>query len=174
MIKNKPSPIILFFIKVVGVYAVWYFIYDVILLSDGRLDNWLSLISVKISSNVLTAFGWQIETTRNIIQCVGTNGVQIQNGCNGLQLYGLFSGFIIAYPGEFVKRLWFLIGGISLLLIANIVRISYFVLANKYFPESWNIVHDTSSLIFFYPIVLTLWYLWTIQNKQANIFSGEE
>ncbi len=172
-LKNKFSPLTIFLLKAGGIYAVWQLIYDLVVLPDGRLDTWLSITGVKLAAAGLSLFGWEIETAGRFIACVGNRGVEIQNGCNGMDLLGLYAGFIIAYPGELKKRIAFLAGGIGLIFIANVFRIAFFALSNLYYPQYWDSVHFYSSYVFFYPIVLTLWYLWTTVSDHTDIFSGE-
>ncbi len=171
-IKSRFSPLTLFLLKAGGVYAAWLLIYDFVVLPDGRVDTWLSITGVKLAAAGLSFVGWEIETAGRFIACVGNRGVEIQNGCNGMDLLGLYAGFIIAYPGDLKKRAVFMAGGIGLLFITNVLRIAFFALSNLYFPQYWDPVHYYSSYVFFYPIVLTLWYLWTILSDHTDIFSG--
>jgi len=149
-------------------------LYDNILLPDGKLDTFLSLSGVRLAAGALSTLGWEVESVGRIIAILGTSGVAIQNGCNGVDLLGLYAGFIIAYPGPMRKRLLLLVGGLLLLYFANIFRIAAFALSSVYFPEHWSEIHNYSSYIFFYPIVLSLWYLWTVIGDQDTIFSGDE
>ncbi len=98
-IKNKLSPLALFLLKAGGIYAAWQLLYDLVVLPDGRLDTWLSITGVKLAAASLSLLGWDIGSTGRFIACVGNRGVEIQNGCNGMDLLGLYAGFIIAYPG---------------------------------------------------------------------------
>jgi len=171
-IKSRFSPLTLFLLKAGGVYAVWWLIYDLIVLPDGRVDTWLSLTGVKLAAAGLSFVGWEIETAGRFIACAGNRGVEIQNGCSGMDLWGLYAGFIIAYPGDLKKRMTFIAAGIGLIFVANVFRIAFFVLSNLYYPNYWDPVHHWSSFVFFYPIVLTLWYLWTTVSDHTDIFSG--
>ena len=171
-IKSRFSPLTLFLLKAGGVYAAWQLVYDFVVLPDGRIDTWLSITGVKLAAAGLSFVGWEIETAGRFIACIGNRGVEIQNGCNGMDLLGLYAGFIIAYPGDLKKRAVFMAGGIGLLFITNVLRIAFFALSNLYFPQYWDPVHYYSSYVFFYPIVLTLWYLWTILSDHTDIFSG--
>ena len=171
-IKSRFSPLTLFLLKAGGVYAVWQLIYDLVVLPDGRVDTWLSITGVKLAAVGLSFVGWEIETAGRFIACAGNRGVEIQNGCNGMDLLGLYAGFIIAYPGDLKKRMAFIAGGIGLIFVANVFRIAFFVLSNLYYPNYWDPVHYWSSIVFFYPIVLTLWYLWTTVSDHTDIFSG--
>jgi len=171
-LKNKISPFTIFLLKAAGVYAAWQLFYDLFILPDSRLDAWLSVTGVKFAAAGLSFFGWNIDSAGRFISIIGNRGVEIQNGCNGIDLLGLYAGFIIAYPGNLKKRILFLIGGIGLLFIANVLRIACFTLSNFYFPDYWEPVHIYSSYIFFYPIVLILWFLWMTVNERTDIFSG--
>lgn len=171
--KNKISPFTIFLLKAAGVYAAWQLLYDLVVLPDGRLDAWLSVSGVKMAAGGLSFLGWEIESAGRFIGIIGNRGVEIQNGCNGIDLLGLYGGFIIAYPGDLKKRILFLTGGIGLLFIANVFRIAFFTISNLYFPDYWEPVHIYSSYVFFYPIVLILWFLWMTINEQTDIFSGE-
>ena len=171
-IKSRFSPLTLFLLKAGGVYAVWQLLYDLVILPDGRLDTWLSLTGVKLAAAGLSFVGWEIETAGRFIACAGNRGVEIQNGCSGMDLLGLYAGFIIAYPGDLKKRMTFIAAGIGLIFVANVFRIAFFVLSNLYYPNYWDPVHHWSSFVFFYPIVLTLWYLWTTVSDHTDIFSG--
>jgi exosortase/archaeosortase family protein len=172
--KLKLSPLTVFLLKAGAVYAVWHLLYDYILLPDGRLDTFLSYSGVSIAAGVLSILGWEAESSGRIIYILGTRGVEIQNGCNGLQLLGLYAGFIIAYPGPLRKRMLLLAGGLGILFFANVFRIGGYALSNVYLPEYWDTVHTYSSYVIFYPLVLGLWYTWTVISDQDTIFSGGE
>jgi len=172
--KHRLSPLTIFLLKAGVIYAGWHLLYTYILLPNGRLDAFLSLSGVRLAAGVLSILGWEVESAGRFIAIFGTRGVEIQNGCSGIELIGLFAGFIIAYPGPMRKRLLLLVGGILLLYFANIFRIAAFALSSVYFPEHWLEIHLYSSYVFFYPIVLSLWYIWTVIGDQDTIFSGGE
>ena len=168
----RPSPLTRFLMVAGVIYGLWYLVYDYYLLPDGRLDEFLSLSGVNLAGGLLNLFGWEIYSDTRILAVTGTSGVEIQNGCNGLELIGLYMGFIIAYPGGPIqKRVAFLAGGIILLFFANVFRIMIFALSIYYVPTFWEQVHAYSSYFIFYPIVLTLWYLWTsISDQEIPLF----
>ena len=126
-----------------------------------------------MAGGLLSFLGWDVDISGRILTCIGYRGVEIQNGCNGLNLLGLYGGFIIAYPGDWKKRSLFLLTGLFLLFIANILRIAFFAVFNVFLPQYWDLAHDYSSYVFFYPIVLLFWYLWTIiSGQKENLISG--
>ena len=163
------SPLTLFLIKASIIYAGWQFFYDLILLPDGRLDTFLSLSGVSAAGGLLSFLGWDVDVSGRILTCVGEKGVEINNGCNSLNLLGLYGGFIIAYPGPWKKRILFLLIGLFSLYSANVLRIAFFAVFNANLPQYWDAAHDYSSYVFFYPIVLLFWYLWTIISDEKDI-----
>lgn len=168
------SPLARFLLAAGAIYVLWYLVYDYYLLPNGRLDELLSLSGVDLAGKFLNVFGYETVSDARILAIAGSNGVEIQNGCNGLELMGLYIGFILAYPGGPIqKRLIFLAGGILLLYFANIFRIMVFVLSIYYIPTFWEQVHTYSSYFIFYPMVLTLWYFWTVvSNEEYPLISN--
>ncbi len=165
------SPLILFILKAGLIYGAWQLIYDLVILPDGRLDTFLSLSGVNAAGAILSFLGWDIDVTGRVITCVGRKGVEIQNGCNGLNLLGLYGGFIMAYPGPWSKRLSVLVSGILLLYLANCIRIAFFAVFNASLPQYFQLAHDMSSYIFFYPIVLSFWYIWTQVSEEETLLN---
>ena len=102
-----------------------------------------------------------------IIGCVGARAVEINNGCNGLQLFGMFSGFIVSYRDmekqTYPTGIWF-----TCFISVNGLRIAFFAVFNSIYPEHWDLAHDTSSYIFFYPVVLTFWYICTQMSSEDS------
>tara|TARA_B100001175_G_scaffold164795_1_gene139712 strand:- start:175 stop:540 length:366 start_codon:yes stop_codon:yes gene_type:complete len=88
---------------------------------------------------------------------IGARAVEINNGCNGLQLPGMFSGFIVSYSGIWKNKLILLVSGSVVLFLVNGLRIAFFAVFNSIFPEYWDLAPDTSFYIFLYPLVLTFW-----------------
>jgi len=152
--KLKLSPLTVFLLKAGAVYAVWHLLYDYILLPDGRLDTFLSYSGVSMAAGVLSILGWEIESAGRVIAIFGTGGVEIQNGCNGVELLGLYAGFIIAYPGPMRKRVVLMAGGLLILYFANVFRITAFTLSDVYIPQHWDKVHTFYALRCLYPPTL--------------------
>jgi len=165
------SPLVLFIIKAASIYAGWQVLYDVYILPDGRLDTILSLSGVKMAGEILSIIGMEVEITGRVITCIGHKGVEIQNGCNGLNLLGLYSGFIIAYPGRWKDRLIFLMTGLIVLFISNGARIAFFAFFNTWLPHYFDTMHDLSSYFFFYPIVLIFWYSWIQVSEEKQLLN---
>ena len=162
-------PLTKFALTALAIFVGWQLVYDLYILPNGKLDEFLSLSGVTIASKILSLMGFAIESKGRIIGCIGARAVEINNGCNGLQLFGMFSGFIVSYPGIWKNRFILLATGSVVLFFANALRIAFFAVFNSIFPEHWNLAHDTSSYIFFYPVVLTFWYICTQMSSEDSL-----
>ena len=68
-----------FLIRAAIFYTIWQVIYDLFLLPNGKLDEFLSLSVVYISKTILNIFGWDIHSLGRIITINGYRGVEVLN-----------------------------------------------------------------------------------------------
>ena len=170
--RIKKNPFSGFLIKAFFFYIIWQLVYDLLIYPDGRLDDFLALTTVFFSKNILNALGWAVYTHERLIWIEGTQGLEIVNGCNALKLMVLYSGFIICLGNGLGEKLKFLTFGIVTIYMLNTIRIVLFNLVILYFKDYWNIIHEFSPFIFFYPFILWVWYRWTLVGiKNRDIHS---
>lgn len=129
-----------------------------------------------ISSWLLQLFGYQLipdshDVSIRTIGIDGTGGIWIGDPCNGLTLFSLFTGFVIAYPGSAIKKLWFIPLGIILIHAFNVLRLVALALILHYFPdpEVLEFNHTYTFTIIVYSFVLFLWYLWAAKLSNASM-----
>ncbi len=158
-----------FLVKAGFFYIAWQLIYDLIIFPDGRLDQILAVSVAALAKIGLSAFGWQINVLDRLLVIDGYRGVEVLNGCNALTLMALYSGFIISFQGPGQKRIVYLLGGIGIIFFLNVIRIMAFSLATVYFQPHWDTFHEFSSFIFFYPIILGIWYQWTLTCEENTL-----
>ena len=169
--KIKSYPVIYFLIKVGIICIILQLIYDFVFLPSGHLDLFLCKSGASIAAWNLNFLGWSTDCWGTILAVKGYGAVEIITDCNGLTLMGLYASFILAYNGPLKLKMIFIIAGILLLYISNTLRIMGFALANVYFPDHWDTFHEFSAFIFLYPVMLSLWYLWTLKSDQDDILS---
>ena len=163
----KLSPLTLFILKAVGFFIIWYIIYELWLLPDGRLDEWLSLNVIGISKGILQSFDYDIISYNRVVGIFGTPGVEIVDGCNGIAPMGLFLGFMVAFPGDAIKKLSYVILGVLAIYVSNIVRITVLVITQEEWPQVFDFFHDYTTTAIFYFIIFGLWMIWVNFNEQA-------
>src|SRR5436190_16233954 len=98
LLKNR---ITRFLITLFSIYLSWYLIYDLWLHPNQKLDLAVIDLTVKISKWMLEILGYPVFTgVDRLIGIDGSGGLWIGDNCNGIALFALFAGFIIAYPGN--------------------------------------------------------------------------
>jgi exosortase/archaeosortase family protein len=88
--------------------------------------------------------------------------------CDGLVLYALLIGFVLAYPGSNQRRLWFIPMGIAALWLLNVIRIMALALNHRYSPETFDFDHHYAFNAVAYAALGALWLLWTRQPVAAS------
>lgn len=161
-----------FFLKAFCFYAIWQISYDFFILPDGRVDDFLALTVISGVKYLLSILGWDIYSLGRLIYIDGYRSVEVLNGCNALALMVLYSGFIISFSGKIFNKIKFIFFGVFIIFTLNIVRIMSFSLATVYFQHYWDLFHEFSPFLFFYPVVLFLWYQWTIVGQGATPFQS--
>ena len=85
---------------------------------------------------------------------------RIVEGCNAASVMILFVAFVVAFKGKLKHTLLFIIGGILIIHILNIVRIALLSIALYYYPKYQELLHDTIFPLAIYGVVFVLWVFW--------------
>ncbi|RZL09466.1 MAG: hypothetical protein EOO62_14035, partial [Hymenobacter sp.] len=148
----------------VAFYLLWFVGYQHYLAADGRLDAALTHNLATASAAGLRWLGYAATVTgsRNepLVSLWGQPAVLIGNPCNGLVLYALFSGFILAFPGAGRRKWWFIPLGIGLIYGLNILRIIGLCLNSYYAHDSLEFNHHYTFVIVVYAGIFVLWMWW--------------
>lgn len=158
------SPLYKFIVTAIAIFVLWYLVYEMWLLPEGSLDQWVSLNTIGIAGGVLKKLGFDVYTVNRIIGIGENAGVEVLNGCNGLSSMGLFIGFVAAYPGVWYNKVSFSILGVGVIYIVNILRITSLVLIQAKYPEYFDFMHEYSTSALFYLIIFLLWMIWVKTN----------
>ena len=170
------NPVIKFFSIGVGLYIVWLLTDEYFLKDNSGINRFLSENLAVFSNGLLHLFNYA-STTEFLDQFViisfsSTRGVWIGEPCNGLKLFALFTIFIIAFPGNWKGKLWFIPLGILIIHIANIIRVAILAIIELKAPEYLNLNHDYTFTILVWSIIFALWYFWVKrfgEIKKANV-----
>ena len=85
---------------------------------------------------------------------------RVVEGCNGLSVMILFVAFIIAFSGKFKNTLLFLIFGIVVINILNVLRITLICMALYSYPQFEDFLHGGLFPLVIYGVVFILWVIW--------------
>lgn len=174
------DPLYQFLLKGLGLYAAWYVLYERWLHPLGSLDRMVIRSLEQASYFVLEKLGYStlaeshVENIRTI-GIDGTHGLWIGDPCNGLTLFALFTGFVIAFPGPLKKKLWFIPIGILAIHVLNVIRIVGLSLIIYYFPdpEVLDFNHTYTFTMIVYGFVFFLWYLWSSKLAGMDFLKKE-
>lgn len=152
-----------FILIAAAMYLVWFFGYEQWLALDGRLDSALCIQLSRVSAALLQFFGFAatLETAHpSVLLMNGVPAVVVGVPCNGLVLYALFSGFVLAFPGPWRRRLWFIPAGMALIWVLNVLRIGALALNQYYAHQSVDFNHHYTFTFIVYSCIFGLWMLW--------------
>jgi len=153
-----PSPVRLFAV-LAAVWAVWFALYEGVLLPHGGLDRAISLHVAAVTAGLLGPLG--AEVSGRVVALPGAVGVYVADGCNGLAALGLFVGFVVAFPGRWRRRAWFLPAGLGAVYAVNVLRIAVLLLVQRHAPALFDPLHYFGTSLVFYAAIFGLWVLWT-------------
>jgi exosortase/archaeosortase family protein len=154
-------PLARFLLLGLGLYAAWFVLYDLWLLPDGRLDAAVSRSVAVAAGGVLGGLGLEPVVEGRALRLPGTPGVYIADGCNGLSSLGLFVGFVLAYPGAWRRRAWFLPLGLAVVYATNVLRVVGLAWLQRARPEWFDALHGFGATTVFYVAIFALWVAWT-------------
>lgn len=147
-----------------AIYVVWIMLYQWVIQPWGWLDQQVINDNSRWSLFFLERFGYETfmgnHPTIRTIGIQGTNGLWIGDPCDGISLFALFSIFIIAYPGKWLHKIWFIPLGITIIHFLNILRICILCIVIIKHPGWLEFNHTYLFQIFMYAIVFLLWYIW--------------
>jgi exosortase/archaeosortase family protein len=147
-----------------ALYGAWVLGYEVVLAPDGRLDQALSVTVAAVAATLLQAVGVVAATAANApttVTMYGEPAVFVGNPCNGLVLYALFAGFVLAYPGRAWRKAWFIPVGIGAIFLLNAGRVAVLALNHTYWYHTVDFNHHYTFTFVAYAAILGLWRLWT-------------
>lgn len=177
LIKQIKKPaVIKFLATILASFVGWFMIYELWLLPDGRLDAFLASNIVSVSGGLLQLMEFDPYVTSTLIGLGEARGIKMVEACTGVQLMGLFVGFIVAYPGKIWAKLNYIFIGIGIMYLINVVRLTVLAIAQVYYPEWFYFIHDKLSIQIFYITIFALWIVWVKiqENDRSNLLSYEK
>jgi exosortase family protein XrtF len=152
-----------FILAATAMYVVWFFGYEQWLAPDGRLDTALCLQISRTSMALLQALGFDATLDKvypSVLLMDGRAAIIVGPPCNGLVLYALFSGFVLAFPGPWRRKLWFIPAGMALIWVLNVLRVGALALNQQYAHQSVDFNHHYTFTFIVYSCIFGLWMLW--------------
>lgn len=158
---NNPQHLRRFLLTAAGLYLVWFFVYEQWLKPLGHLDEVLCLNIADVSAATLRLFGLSGSVDGRVVLVAGQPAVLVGTPCNGLVLYALFAGFVVAFPGgSWRRKLPFIGAGLLLIYLLNILRVGALALNHLYSRSTVDFNHHYTFTFVVYACIFLLWVLW--------------
>lgn len=156
-----------------ALYIGWTVLYEWVIQPNGWLDQLVINDSSRWSLFLLETLGYDTfmgnHPTIRTIGIEGTTGLWIGDPCDGINLFALFSFFVIAYPGNWKHKLWFVPAGITLIHFMNIVRISLLCIIVRDRPQWLEFNHTYLFQTLMYILIFVLWFVWIRRFSRKDI-----
>lgn len=155
-------------------YIVLTFLYqNYLALFDNHSPDGITTLVSKHSQFVLRLFGFDVSITPVLNEWYmyyqGNAIVRIVEGCNAVSVFILFISFVVAFSSRFKNTIVFIVVGVLLIYILNIVRIATLTILLYKFPEYNHFLHGVVFPLFIYGVVFILWFIWiTKYSKYAD------
>ncbi|NQY11060.1 MAG: archaeosortase/exosortase family protein [Flavobacteriales bacterium] len=154
------NPLVKSLLTAIGIYFLWYILYDRLLHPHGGLDQYVISNSISISKFYLQLFNFETFNNSRVLGITSTMGLWIGDPCNAIPLMAIFAGFIIALPGDIKKKLVFIPAGIIAIHILNTIRIAFLCLILLKAPNSLEFNHTYTFTLIIYGFIFFFWMFW--------------
>lgn len=162
--KKIPKGALLFIVKALFFYLTWVCVYQFYLqpkqLLDPPLTNSLTFLTYKAAQLLYTnhVVTLSYHTSSPMILVDGLYNLKILDGCNALELYVFYVGFIICYGGSLKTSLQFIVAGLVGIFILNLIRcVALSMLSFNHFRYIDSMHHYVFTIVV-YSFILTLWF----------------
>ncbi len=159
------NPLVRFIFVGTVLYLAWYIFYEFYLKIHTSFDDIVINNLVYITKKLMTLLGFSLVSFsenmyQDVIQIDGSLGVTIGAPCDGIVLLALFTVFILAFPGPWKHKVWFLPLGLIAIHLINVLRIVALAIIVDMNPAWLDFNHDYTFTILVYAFVFYLWYIW--------------
>ncbi len=177
---KRYKAVFVFLLKMAALYTAWTGVYMLILKPDKTLDQAIIHNLIKASEYLLNIFGYKTFTTDKIVGIENTSGLIISAVCDGLDLFVLFSIFILAFPIDTLQtkfkilyKLGFILFGIFIIHALNILRIISLAVIELKSPSSLEFNHSYTFTLIMYVVIFLMWMYWVKKNQEPRTKSQE-
>lgn len=163
------NPTIRFLIAILGLYLLWYILYETVIQPMNHVDMFVINITISISKWILELFNYTVFTgTERVIGVDGTGGLWIGDNCNGITLFALFTWFIVAYKGKLKYKIPFIVLGIMSIELLNVLRIVGLAILDTISRAWTEFNHTYTFTILIYGYIFVLWMIWVNRMSEKE------
>jgi exosortase/archaeosortase family protein len=162
------NPVVRFLVIALSLIVGWVLLYEFWISPAGALDSWVISKTTVPSMYLLHHLGFDAHIEGQNVFVPDMGGAFIGNECNGLPLFALFAGFVLAYPGPWKVKLWFIPAGILVVHVLNILRVVALILIQIKAPNYMEINHTYTFTILMYGFIFIMWMWWVRRSSPSR------
>jgi exosortase/archaeosortase family protein len=177
--QRIPKPVRYFLTTALIIAVSWKSVYVLFLMPsrilDGPLTNHVGLSTAYVLNHYsglhhfmalnkvdTTIMEGQIQIAQvSKIVHQGQKVLHIADGCNGLELMVLYSGFIFSFSSSQMRKLRYIFFGVIIIDICNILRCSFLGFIKEYYHPYFYISHHFVFKAVVYAVIVILWVYFT-------------
>ncbi len=144
-----------FLLKLILLYSLWNG-----LIAQTIVDHWITTNLAEAGVLVLKVAGLAAHRVSTGIYVQQYPLLYIGKPCNGVDFFGLFTCFVLAFPTRWKDKLWFLPIGILAIHLLNVLRVMALCINCWYFRNSFDFNHKYTFVILVYGLIFVLWMKW--------------
>lgn len=169
-LTSIPTPLKKFLLRSLLVFIAWKLLYHLVLYPIRVPDEQLThvtavftkeLVKLHYPDKVVRTEKITFPQPKEILLLENKKIVGIADGCNGLELYVLYIGFLICFPATFKRLVKYAIIGLALIFIMNTIRSYVITLMNIHGSSLSDIAHHYIFKLMIYAMMFYLWVKYT-------------
>lgn len=185
--KVSEKAILIYLLKFATVFCICYFgsLAMIGLCGPGKYynafaDHYLDYISILRASILHAAklatgfFGFDTYFVNEyILRIVNGSGIKMVYSCLGIGVMSFWTAFVIANKAQITNKLMWLFGGLLMLWLINVLRITFLLIAgNKHWPIPFFDHHTWFNLLA-YTLIFFLMWVYDKSHKTIQKPSGQ-
>jgi exosortase/archaeosortase family protein len=142
-----------FLIRAGIAYVLWLILYYGFIQPEGSINAFLTALVIKGTVIGLNLFGYTTSGEGNLVLIDNQPVVLVADACNGLELFALYAGFLLCFPGKILYKAIFIPFGIGIIFLVNVLREIILSLNYKFFQETFDFNHKYTYVFVVYIVV---------------------
>lgn len=174
--KEVPGPVKSFLWKAMAIFIVWKALYLSILVPNRVLDRpitdaigvgttrTLNFFSRPADYSTRPGVNVKRDGEREDVMVISRGEervLSIADACNGLEVMVLYAGLILCLPSGWRRKTRFILTGVVLIEVLNVIRCAGLALVYQYHPEYLDFSHHYLFTFVVYAFIFWLWYLFS-------------
>ncbi|WP_310276711.1 exosortase family protein XrtF [Flavobacterium piscis] len=167
------KPFLIFLSTFFGVYVLLTVLYKLYLnnLETNNIDGITNIVGRNVDQ-LMHLFNCDIKILKSIsnpyleVWYNNKYTLRIIEGCNAVSVIILFVSFVIAFSGKFKTTLGFILFGVLIIYVLNVIRIALLTVLLFHFIENEHILHGVLFPLIIYGMVFLLWIIWVNKFSQ--------